>query len=96
MVVQKQAKHIVAQHQTQPPHQNRLGLSVGAAGRAPEDDTQVTTNSLPCIISLPLRVQSFSCVTMQHVQSCNSVRLVSCHSASVVSINIRIMYHAVQ
>ena len=63
MIVQKQAKQIVAQHKTQPPHQNRLGLSVGAAGRAPEDDTQVTTNHLSCASSLPLRVQSSFCVT---------------------------------
>ena len=144
MIVQKRAKQIVARHKTQPPHQNRLGLSVGAAGRAPEDDTQVTTNSLSCIISLPLRVQYFFCVDslciltagkaqsyiatmamnsgnqssdtfaikvvswlchlgqdtqeliMQHVQSCNSVPLVFCHSATVVSINIRIVCRAVQ
>lgn len=36
----KQAKQTVAQHKSQPPHQNRLGLPVGASGRAPEDDTQ--------------------------------------------------------
>lgn len=46
MALQKQAKQLVAQHKTQPPHQNRLGLPVGAIGRAPEDDTQVTTSCL--------------------------------------------------
>ena len=60
MIVQKQAKQIVAKHKTQPPHQIWLGLS---AGRAPEDDIQVTTNSLSCASSLPLRVQSSFCVT---------------------------------
>ena len=63
MIVQKQAKQMVAQHKTQPPHQNRLGLSVGATGRAPQDDTQVTAYSLPCVTSLPLRVQASLCVT---------------------------------
>lgn len=47
MLLQKQAKQTVAQHKSQPPHQNRLGLPVGASGRAPEDDTQVITGSLP-------------------------------------------------
>ncbi|KAL0051020.1 hypothetical protein WJX82_000735 [Trebouxia sp. C0006] len=36
----KQAQEFVAQHKTKPPHQNRLGLPVGSAVNAPQDDTQ--------------------------------------------------------
>ncbi|KAA6429962.1 MAG: hypothetical protein FRX49_00394 [Trebouxia sp. A1-2] len=36
----KQAQDFVAQHKTKPPHQNRLGLPVGSAVNAPQDDTQ--------------------------------------------------------
>ena len=45
-MLQKQAKQLVAQHKTQVPRQNRLGLPVGAAGSAPQDDPQVTVASL--------------------------------------------------
>ena len=42
MAMQKQAQDFVAQHRTKPPHQNRLGLPVGSAVDAPQDDTQVS------------------------------------------------------